>query len=629
MPALLDFSQRPIRLLIADDDEAVLDAYRQIFTQVMAAEGDHLRNLKAKLFGGGAVGSSPSSVLFETHYCHDAEQAVTAVREAAGSARPFSVIFLDMRMPPGPDGAWAAAHIRAIDPQVDIVIATAYSDVDPREITARVPPEDKLFYVQKPFHPHEVRQLALALGRKWEAESRIRQLAYYDNLTGLPNRVLFLDRLSQTLELARRHRRKAALLFLDLDNFKRINDTLGHGIGDELLKTMAARLSNCLRASDAVGRAALEGTAARLGGDEFTVLLSELSQEEEAAIVAQRILDALSKPMCLGTHEVIVTPSIGIALFPQDGNDVESLLKNADLAMYFAKRTGPSLFQYYKETMNATAVRRLTLENHLRRALERDEFSLHYQPQVNLSTGEISGMEALLRWQSQELGNISPAEFIPIAEESGLIISIGDWILRQACQQAKQWHDRGVPLPRVAVNVSVLQFVHYTFVDMVEQVLAETGLEPAMLELEITESLLMKDPQGADGILRALKALGVQIAIDDFGTGYSSLGRLKELPIDCLKIDRTFVQGIDADENDRAIASAVIAMAESMNLQVIAEGVETPGEANFLRAKRCGEIQGFLVSRPLPPEQAESFLSQHVRSPTAWNNGKIPFNHPS
>jgi diguanylate cyclase (GGDEF)-like protein len=616
MSTLLDCSVQAIRVLVADDDEAVLDAYRQIFHRVATTtEGDNLRHLRNRLFAGGNARAAPPYPLFDAHYCRDAEQAVATAREAAENDRPFAVIFLDMRMPPGPDGAWAAARIRELDAQVDIVIATAYSDVDPREINRQAPPESKLFYVQKPFHPHEVRQLALALGRKWEAEARVRQLAYYDSLTGLPNRVLFLDRLAQALESARRHNQKAALLFLDLDNFKRINDTLGHGIGDELLKIMASRLSHCLRASDAVSRPA-PNTAARLGGDEFTVLLSEIKTENDAAIVAQRILDSLGKPMNLAAHEVMVTPSIGIAVFPQDGDNVESLLKHADLAMYFAKHSGANRFQYFQAAMNEMALRRLTLENHLRQAIAHGELSLYYQPQMDLGTGEISGMEALLRWHNQELGNVPPAEFISVAEESGLILPIGDWILRTACQQAKQWRDRGVPLPRVAVNVSVMQFVHRTFLDTIQRVLAETGLEPALLELEITESLLMKDPQGAAIVLRALKALGVRVAIDDFGTGYSSLSRLKELPIDCLKIDRSFVHGINAHENDRAIATAVIAMAESMNLRVIAEGVETSVEADFLRAKRCGEMQGFLISRPLPPEQAESFLIQHLGSPT-------------
>jgi diguanylate cyclase (GGDEF)-like protein len=427
--------------------------------------------------------------------------------------------------------------------------------------------------------------------------------------------VLFLDRLSQVLESARRHNQKAALLFLDLDNFKRINDTLGHGIGDDLLRTMAERLSRCLRAGDAATRRMPVATAARLGGDEFTVLLTELDQEEDASVVAQRILDRLAQPVHLAAHQMIVTASIGIALFPQDGDSVETLLKHADLAMYFAKRTGPNAFQYFLEPMNARALKRLTMENHLRRALDRGEFSLCYQPQIDLRTGQVSGLEALLRWHNDELGSISPAEFIPVAEESGLIAAIGVWVLRTACRQAKAWRDQGVPLPRIAVNVSVKQFVQRNFLETVKTVLAETRLEPRVLEIEITESILMKDPAGAAVTLRALKELNVQIAIDDFGTGYSSLSRLRELPIDCLKIDRAFMRNVGADLGDQAIASAVIAMADSMELCVIGEGVETSSQLDFLRRKQCQEVQGFFLSRPLPPAQAEAFLLKNASLP--------------
>jgi diguanylate cyclase (GGDEF)-like protein len=466
--------------------------------------------------------------------------------------------------------------------------------------------------VQKPFHPHEVRQLALALGRKWEAEHQVRQLAYYDSLTGLPNRVLFLDRLSQTIEMARRYQRKAAVLFLDLDNFKRINDTLGHTFGDEILKTTAKRLRHCVRTSDVVTHPTPQGTAARLGGDEFTILLAEIVSMEEPAIVAQRILEQMAEPMRLASHEVIVTPSIGIAVFPDDGDNDETLLKNADLAMYFAKRSGSNSFQYYQAPMNVTALKRLKMENHLRQAIARGEFALHYQPQMDLETGAISGVEALLRWNNEELGNVSPVEFIPVAEESGLIVAIGTWVLRAACLQARAWRDRGVPLPRIGVNVSVRQFVQRNFPETVAQVLAETGLEPEVLEIEVTESLLMRDADGAAATLGKLKALGIQLAIDDFGTGYSSLSRLKEFPIDRLKIDRSFVRVVDTDLNDQAIASAVIAMAGSMNMRVVAEGVETSGQLDFLRAKHCDEIQGYFLSRPLPPEQAEDFLLRIV-----------------
>ena len=615
MSSMLENGTRPLRILVADDEEPVLDAYREIFAGVSTtAETGAFRELRAKLLGSTVPNPAPAA-LFEVEYCRGAEPAVAAVQAALAAGRPFSVIFLDMRMPPGPDGGWAAAGIREIDPLVDVVIVTAYSDIDPWLITERIPPAEKLFYLQKPFHPHEIRQLAVALGRKWEAQVQVRQLAYYDNLTGLPNRVLFLDRFSQALELARRHGHKTAVLFIDLDNFKRINDTLGHGIGDDLLRTMAERLSRCLRAGDAATRRMPVATAARLGGDEFTVLLTELDQEEDASVVAQRILDRLAQPVYLAAHQMIVTASIGIALFPQDGDSVETLLKHADLAMYFAKRTGPNTFQYFLEPMNARALKRLTMENHLRRALDRGEFSLCYQPQIDLRTGQVSGLEALLRWHNDELGSISPADFIPVAEESGLIAAIGVWVLRTACRQAKAWRDQGVPLPRIAVNVSVKQFVQRDFLETVKTVLAETRLEPRVLEIEITESILMKDPAGAAVTLRALKELNVQIAIDGFGTGYSSLSRLRELPIDCLKIDLSFMRNVGADLGDQAIASAVIAMADSMELCVIGEGVETSSQLDFLRRKQCQEVQGFFLSRPLPPAQAEAFLLKNASLP--------------
>ncbi|MCC8999550.1 MAG: EAL domain-containing protein [Candidatus Contendobacter sp.] len=606
----------PIRILVADDEDAVLNAYREVFASAaLSANANALRDLKAKLFGGAAH-AAPSAPVFDVHCCRDAEQAVIATTAAFSEGQPFSVIFLDIRMPPGPDGVWAAIRIRECDPNADIVIATAYSDVDPRQITTQVPPEEKLFYVQKPFHPHEVRQLALALGRsQWETENRFRQLAHYDNLTGLPNRVLFLDRLAQALESAQRHQRKMAVMFLDLDNFKRINDTLGHSFGDNILKITAERLRYCVRACDNIAYPTPQGTAARLGGDEFTVVLPEIHFTEVPAIVARRILEKIAEPIPLAMQETIITPSIGIAVFPEDGENVETLLKNADLAMYFAKQTGRNSFQYYQAEMNAAALKRLTLENHLRQAIVRAEFTLHYQPQENLATGAISGVEALLRWTHEELGQVSPVDFIPVAEESGLIIAIGEWVLRTACRQAQAWRERGIPLPRIAVNVSGKQFAQKNFPTLIAQVLAETGLEPQVLEIEITESLLMQDADGAMMTLRQIKALGVQLAIDDFGTGYSSLSRLKEFPIDCLKIDGSFVRAVAMDPNDQAIAKAIIAMADSMNMRVIAEGVETSNQLDWLRSMRCDEIQGYFLSRPLPTEQAENFLLRLASPP--------------
>ncbi len=446
-----------------------------------------------------------------------------------------------------------------------------------------------------------------------QTEEKVRQLAYFDSLTGLANRECFKEHLAQAIALARHYNRQLAILFLDLDNFKRINDTLGHNVGDLLLKAVAARLRACVRASDAVTRLETVDSneqVARLGGDEFTILLSEVGSSEDAARVAQRMLDTLSTPLTVGGHEVFITPSMGIAMFPQDGEDVDSLLKHADMAMYYAKHCGKNLYKFYTESMKDAAIRRLTVENHLRKAIERGELTLHYQPQVDLTNGQISGAQALLRWHNAELGPVSPAEFIPLAEETGLIIPIGTWVLCTACAQAKAWQDAGLPLPRIAVNISVLQFVQTDFTDLVAQILNETGLSPHALELEITEGLLMKDAEGAIRTLSILKDQGVQFAIDDFGTGYSSLSYLKRFPIDRLKIDKAFVQEINADPDDAAIATAVIAMASSMNLGVVAEGVETGAQLNFLKKKYCGEVQGYYLSKPLPPSDMEAFLQQ-------------------
>ena len=606
-------AQTPIRLLIADDEAAIRDSYRDILqpkTDEPASRS--LDDMRSRLFGTSKT-TAPEGGRFDLTFCSGAEDAVQAVKDACFDGQPYNVVFLDMRMPPGPDGLWAAIRIRELDPRVDIVVVTAYSEIDPEEISRQVPPIGSMFYLQKPFHPHEIRQLAGALGKRRQAEDRIRQLAYYDDVTGLPNRVLFRERVGQALGLARRNQRHLALLFLDLDNFKRINDTLGHSIGDLLLIEVARRLGSSLRDNDSLfqGYAGKsdEGLA-RFGGDEFTVLLPEIRHGEDAGLVARRILDSFAEPVTLAGHEVIVSGSIGIAVYPEDGQDTEALLKNADMAMYFAKRESGDSFRFFTEAMDRAALKRLTMEKHLRQALAMGELSLHYQPQVDVQSGDISGMEALLRWESAVLGTISPVEFIPLAEETNLIVPIGEWVMRTACSQAKVWQDAGLHIPRVAVNVSVRQFAQTGFPALVGRILKETGLHPSALEIEITESVLMKDGEMAITTLRELKALGVQLAIDDFGTGYSSLAYLKKFPIDRLKIDRTFVCALNTDMHDRAIASAVIALAENMNLSVTAEGVETENQLAFLKSRNCNEAQGYYLSRPLPVGQMGEFIRQ-------------------
>ncbi len=436
-------------------------------------------------------------------------------------------------------------------------------------------------------------------------QANLYSLAHFDALTGLPNRLLFLDRLNQTMAQAHRNERLVAVMLLDLDRFKAINDTLGHTMGDLLLKSVAERLAQCVREDD---------TVARLGGDEFTVLLPEIRYIQDAAAVAQKILDALALPFILDGHEVFIGTSIGISLYPFD-EELSALLRNADTAMYEAKQNGGNTYQFYTAEMSTASLRRLSLEGALRRALERGEFVLHYQPQIDLARGEIVGAEALVRWRHPDLGLLGPMEFIPLAEENGLIIPLGEWVLRTACAQNRAWQTAGLPPIRVTVNLSVRQFHQKNLADIVARILEQTGLDAQRLELEITESCLMQNTQTTVTLLTELNRLGVRISIDDFGTGYSSLAYLKRFPIDTLKIDRSFVCDIDTDPDDAAIVKAIIALAQSLEMHVIAEGVETRNQLEFLRTYQCNEIQGYLVSPPLPAGDFAELLALEPCTP--------------
>ena len=427
--------------------------------------------------------------------------------------------------------------------------------------------------------------------------------AEHDFLTGLPNRMLLNDRVNQAIVLAPRHHKKVAVLFLDLDGFKHINDSLGHPIGDKLLQSIAKRLVGCVRNSD---------TVSRQGGDEFVVLLSELGQQEDAAISALRILEAVSAAHSIDQHDLHVTTSIGVSVYPDDGLDAETLIKNADTAMYQAKENGRQSYQFFKPAMNVRAVERQSIEESLRRALEREEFTLHYQPKINLRSGEITGAEALIRWTHPTRGPVSPAQFIPVAEDCGLILPIGNWVLRESCRQARAWVDAGLPLRTIAVNISSMEFRDDNFLETVFTVLKDTGLDAKSLELELTESVLMKRAESAASVLKTLRTTGVQIAVDDFGTGYSSLSYLRKFPIDALKIDQSFVRQITAAPDDATIVTAVISMGRSLNLRVVAEGVETRGELEFLQAHQCDEAQGYYFSRPVPPQQFAKLLKTGI-----------------
>jgi diguanylate cyclase (GGDEF)-like protein/PAS domain S-box-containing protein len=448
-----------------------------------------------------------------------------------------------------------------------------------------------------------------SVGRVWSfrdvtqqrrAEETIRHRAYHDDLTGLPNRLLFRDRFAQALGHARRHKQTLAMLFMDLDRFKTINDTLGHAVGDKLLQLVAQRLKVLTRAGD---------TLARLGGDEFMLLVSSIRQVEDASTVADHVLDALKQPFRIDGHELHVSASVGISVFPFDGDDADTLMKHADVALYRAKERGRNTYEVYTPAMNEMALERLTLGNSLRHAFDREEFLLHYQPQVDVTAGRIVGSEVLVRWQRGDGTLVPPAQFVSVAEDTGLIVRLGDWVLRQACRQARVWREAGLPPVQLAVNLSASQFQSPSLIADVTRILEETGLDPASLELELTESTIMLNPEVAIASLRRLRSMGVGIAVDDFGTGYSSLSYLRKLPISALKIDRSFVRDCLYDPDDAAIVTAVISMAQSLRLKVVAEGVETAEQMAFLHERGCREMQGYYFGAPRDAASFEELVT--------------------
>ncbi|PPC85851.1 MAG: two-component system response regulator [Methylotenera sp.] len=433
---------------------------------------------------------------------------------------------------------------------------------------------------------------------------KMSHLAQHDFLTNLPNRVLLNDRIAQAIASANRYGTKVALLFLDLDNFKHINDSLGHATGDKLLQSVTKRLSASVRNTD---------TVSRQGGDEFIILLEDSKTGKNAALTAEKILDELTLPHEIGKCQLYITTSIGISVYPQDGLDGETLLKSADTAMYYAKEKGRNNYQFFKNEMNTRAVQRLKIEADLRVALEKHQFELLYQPKINLNNNQMTGVECLLRWQHDEWGQMMPEAFIGIAEESGLIVPIGRWVLREACKQAKEWLDNSLPATTIAVNISAKEFLQKDFVESVRAVLVETQLPTHLLELEITESVLMRDAQSSTAILHQLKQMGIQLAVDDFGTGYSSLSYLQQFPIDVLKIDQSFIHHIASATDEGIIVSAIISMGNSLKLRVIAEGIENKVQLDFLKSRHCEEGQGYFFSKALTAKAfAEKFLTSNI-----------------
>lgn len=604
------------RILIIDDTPAIHDDFRKILTP-QAQDATDLNQLEQALFG-----TRPSPHLtFQLDSAYQGQEALALVRRALIDGSPYALAFIDMRMPPGWDGLETIEQLWRVDPNLQIALCTAYSDYSWEAMAERLEFGDQLLILKKPFDSLEIRQMANALTWKWQLaqdaalkmlglertiEARVHELLkvshllQYDSLTGLPNSTLLGDRLSQALAVSRRHDKQLVVMFLGLDRFKRINNALGHPAGDEMLKRVGQQLLLCVRESDSVFR---------YGSDEFVVILSDINHPQQTHAVAEKVLAAVRVPQMIAGHDVSVTASLGISVYPEDGPDAIELIKKAETAMRNVKETGPNDIGFFIEAMNLRAREQHSIESGIRRALQQQEFVLHYQPKVDLRSARVVGAEALVRWQKPGHGWVYPADFIPVAEDSGLIVPLSKWVLAEACRQTRAWQVAGLPPIRVSVNTSPIDFRQRDFVEGVEQVLAQTGLGPEWLELEITEGVLMQNIDATMTALARLKALGTRLAIDDFGTGYSSLSYLRRFPIDVLKIDQSFIRGLSDNHNDAALVSAIISLGKTLGLNVIAEGIETAGQLAFLKAHHCEEGQGYFFSKALPADAFARLLA--------------------
>nr|WP_256657950.1 EAL domain-containing protein [Pseudomonas sp. 2FG] len=599
-----------------DDNPAIHQDFQKILGPDLDSDAA-LISSEAALFGA----APPVRQAFELDSAYQGREGLAMVMSALAETRPYALAFVDMRMPPGWDGVETIERLWQIDPQLQIAFCSAYSDYSWEAMSERLELGDRLLILKKPFDSIEIRQMANALTAKWQMTQdaalkmsnleqtvedralellKISHLLQYDALTELPNGTLLQDRLTQAVAIACRQRKQLAVMFLGLDRFKRINNALGHPIGDALLKSAAECLVAMVRKSDSVFRH---------GADKFVLLLADVTHPQQSVGIAEKLLAALRMPQCIAGHDLNITASLGISIYPDDGEDAETLIKKAEAAMQHAKENGRDDFRFFIPDMNLRAREQQSIEEGLRHALERHEFVLHYQPKLNLESGAITGAEALIRWQHPDRGFVSPAQFIPIAEDSGLIVPISQWVLREACRQARAWRDADLPPLSMAVNISPLEFRNKDFLEGICAVLHETRLEPRYLELEITEGALMQDVESTGSVLRALRDMGVRLSIDDFGTGYSSLSYLRRFPVDVLKIDQSFVRDIGTDAHDAAIVSAIIGMGRSLKLQVIAEGVETQEQLAFLQAHRCEEGQGYYFSRPVAADAFATLLA--------------------
>ncbi|WHS59256.1 EAL domain-containing protein [Pseudomonas sp. G2-4] len=613
------------RILVVDDTPAIHQDFRKILSPGVSTDGS-LDDTESLLFGTSQV----SQLQFQIDSAYQGEEALELVKRAQAEGQPYALVFADMRMPPGWDGLQTIERLWEADPRLQIALCTAFSDYSWETMSERIEFDDQLLILKKPFDTLEIRQMASAMTWKWQLaqdaarkmrslertiEERVQELLkvshllQYDVLTELPNSMLLGDRLTQAMAHCRRHDRQLAVMFIGLDRFKRINNALGHPVGDEMLKRVARALATVVRESDSVFR---------YGSDEFVVLVGDVSDPQQTKGVAEKLLNAISSPQPIDGHDLTVTASLGISLYPADGYDAVALIKKAETAMRNVKETGPNDYRFFTEDMNRRARQQQTIESGLRLALQHKEFVLHYQPKLDLTSGKVVGVEALVRWNRPDQGLIYPSDFIPVAEDSGLIVPLSQWVLQEACQQACRWQAQGMRPLILSVNISAIDFRQRGFVEGIARTLKETGFDPTQLELEITESVLMHNIDTTVATLKAIKQLGIRLAIDDFGTGYSSLSYLQKFPVDVLKIDRSFVGDLSIDSNDAKLVSTIISLGKSLNLHIIAEGVETREQLEFLKAHQCEEAQGYYFSKAVEPQAFAEWMAE-------WETRQSPF----
>lgn len=601
------------RILIIDDNQRIHEDFKKI---LLLNTTDELKNIEEDLFGTKSI-VKINLPKFKIDTASQGQEGVQFINNAINQGNPYALAFVDVRMPPGWDGIETIKHIWQIDPDIQIVICTAYSDYSWEETVEELGYKENLLILKKPFDNIAVRQLACALTKKWqllqeskqytqslessviERTQKIQYQATHDLLTGLPNREKFMERVRFEISKSQQDNSKFAIFFLDLDRFKLINDSFGHAAGDELLKIVTSMLTKALP---------IKSMLARLGGDEIVALIPSLHIDQIEKI-ANSFVETLHVSHQLKYHSVVVSASVGISIYPNNGTSPDILLRNADMAMYHAKELGGNQYQFYTNDLNRTCLENLELESDLHNAFKNEEFFLVYQPQYDLYKKQVVSVEALVRWNHPTKGVILPINFIPIAENTGLINKIGAWVLETACKQNKHWQDLNMPPIRMAVNIGAQQFKQPNLVSIVKDILHRTQLDPSYLELELTENILLNHTESANKI-DELRKMGIYIALDDFGTGYSSLNYIRHVPLDRLKIDKTFVQNIDVSKDDEVIIQAIIAMAKGLDLEVLAEGVETQNQLDFLKSKECGNIQGFYFSKPLTSFQVENLL-QH------------------